>query len=63
MRACGFLRLEVLAFGSCSVLMFTTAGPTCFAIVEKVLDSTFALGTWSGFASELSTLLSWPLTP
>src|ERR1700728_842672 len=43
------------SFGRISVLMFTTAGPTCFAIAEKPFDSVTGFGTCSGFASLLST--------
>ena len=43
--------------------MFTTAGPTSFAILVKVVDKFTGFGTCSGCASELSTFVSFPSTP
>ena len=50
-------------FGSSSVLMFTTAGPTCLTIWEKPLESTTGEGITRGLASDESILAcSLPLT-
>ena len=48
--------------GSVTVLMFTTAGPTCLVILENSLDIMTGFGTVSGRASEESTACSLPLT-
>ena len=50
------------AWAGSSVLMLTTAGPTCLAILEKSLDRVTGLGMMSGRASEESTVCSLPLT-
>ena len=51
-----------LCFGSDSVLMFTTAGPTCFTICEKPFESVTGEGITSARASDESTFCSLPLT-
>src|ERR1035438_2134980 len=51
------------SLGRVMVLMLTTAGPTCFAILEKSLERLTGFGTVSGRASEESTVCSLPLTP
>ena len=58
-------RLRVLAdcLGISSVLMLTTAGPTCLTIWEKPLERVTGEGMTRGWASEVSTLAcSLPLT-
>ena len=48
--------LLVEGLGSSSVLILTTAGPTCLTICEKPLESATGEGMTRGFASEESTL-------
>ena len=44
--------------GRISVLILTTAGPTSFAILVKLVERSTGLGTVNGVASRLSTVLS-----